>query len=382
MRIKNDNTKKTANIIKIICGLLFASFSFSYLYGLQSDLLANIQGVLSEWKTTYYPIGSAIAITFILLVLQTVLNLLTKWKGPLYSMSFLPFCLILGIFTHLDNGIYSNDFNFGSWVWIGPLVFVVYIILSIAFRFIPYSLLTKNLVPKLTVNTFVLILLFSGTLFIGNTDEQFHAEMKMEKFIKEGKFKDAANVDAKALKVSRELTVLRAYALARTDSLGQKLFEYPQYYRTQGLFFNDTDQSTHLSNKEIFAALGGKPITNNESTVHYLETLCNKDAGSHMALDYFLCALLLDRQLEYFVNALDTYYEEGNVLYKHYQEALFMYKSMHPDYELPFDNAKMAKKFNDFKALQQKYAYNSVYQKNYTRREFGDTYWWYYIYGD
>jgi len=382
MWIHKNNTKKTANPIKIVCGLLFIIFSFSYLYGLQSNLLANIQGVFSHWKTIYHPLVGAIGITLILLALQIVLNLITKWKGSLYSMSFLPFCLILGIFTHFDRGIYSGNFNFGPWIWIGPLIFVIYLVLSLIFQFIPYNLITKKLIPKLNVNLFILLLLFLGTILIGNTNEQFHAEMKMEQLIREGKFKEATIVDAKALKVSREMTVLRSYALARTDSLGQKLFEFPQYYRTQGLFFDDNTITTRLKNKNIFAALGGKPIGNDESTVHYLESLCNNNKGSHMALDYFLCSLLLDRQLEYFVSALDTYYEVGGVLYKHYQEALFMYQYMHSEYEIPFENIKMSSKFKKFLALQNKYAYNSTYQKNYTRREFGDTYWWYYTYGD
>lgn len=381
MRQKNSKDKKTANAITIICGLLFLIFSFSYTYSFQSDLIANIQGVLSQWKNIYSPLGGAIVITVVLYLLQIGLNYITRWKNFTYAFSFLPSCLILGIITSFNRGIYSNDFSLGTWLWLSPTILIAYFLIAVALRFIPNKQSNKSILTMLNVNILILIFLCLGTLYIGNTDLKFHAEMKMERLIKSGQYMEASHVAAKSLESSREMTVLRNYALSRADSIGEKIFEYPQDYRTKGLLFDDHNRTTYLQNNTLFAYLGGKPM-DDESTVSYLERLCNKNTGSHNALDYFLCALLLDRQLEYFSTALDTYYEEGSVLYKHYQEALYLYKYLHKDYELPFDNPKMTAKFNKFQNLRKQYAYDEQIQKNYTRREFGNTYWWYYIYGE
>ena len=90
-----------------------------------------------------------------------------------------------------------------------------------------------------------------------------------------------------------------------------------------------------------------------------------------------LCAYLLDKDIEKFVNILPQYYPSNEGLPKHYKEAMIMY--LH--HEGKTDHVLYDKQTADayLKYLEIKSSFkNPVEQNNQCRREFGQTYWWYY----
>ena len=91
--------RKAARIQTVVCGFLFAAFSFTYLYVFQRDVLEALHYSLAHGKTHFAPLASALIITFILLLLRWGVNSLLGLKGNVRALSYFPSCLILGVLT-------------------------------------------------------------------------------------------------------------------------------------------------------------------------------------------------------------------------------------------------------------------------------------------
>lgn len=161
--------------------------------------------------------------------------------------------------------------------------------------------------------------------------------------------------------------------------LGVLTFEYPQYYGSDGLLFSSSSQVTlRLDADSLYNYLGAKPYTA-ESTTDFLARICRDEVGKHTALDYYLSALLLDKKLDKFASVVEDSFFEQDTLPRYYREAIMLYKQSHPAYPRVLNDTLMIQRLQEFDKLQKEYT-SPVEQKNRMRREFGDTYWWYYRY--
>lgn len=100
-----------------------------------------------------------------------------------------------------------------------------------------------------------------------------------------------------------------------------------------------------------------------------------------MARDYYLCALLLDRDLERFAQECVRLYPISDNLPLHYAEALVLYNRFHPEQIVSGVDSHVVANYWDFKEREKSISSNTA-RCNLLRREFGATYWWYYFYND
>lgn len=157
------------------------------------------------------------------------------------------------------------------------------------------------------------------------------------------------------------------------------MFEYPQYYGAEGLLFAPHSQETlRLNADSLYAHLGVRPHVA-EETVDFLARICRDEIGRHTALNYYMSALLLDKKLDKFVSAVDMYCFEQDTLPRYYREALVLYKRTHPGYGREVKDTLMVRRLDEFLNRQKEFS-SPVEEKNRMRREYGDTYWWYYRY--
>lgn len=373
--------KKAARILTVACGLLFSIFSFVYLFVFQKDVLGALHYSLSQGKTHYSPLIGAIIITVVLLIFRWGINGLLGLKGPVRALSYFPSCLLLGVLTDVNCSIFHGGSIGDKWLWLLPLLLLIYVggtyTLRRVFRF--WLNQEGSILGVINSNLTILILLCLMTVSIGNSNVNFHHELAVERAIRNRNYATARMVGGKSLETTRTLTVLRAYTMSREGTMGEHLFEYPQYYGAEGLLFEPHSQETlRLNADSLYAYLGAKPHTA-EKPLDYLTRICHDEVGKHTALDYYLSALLLEKKLDKFASAVDTYCFEQDTLPRYYREAVTLYKQAHPQYSREIKDTLMVQRLDDFFSRQKEFS-SPVEEKNRMRREFGDTYWWYYHY--
>ena len=326
--------KRAARILTVACGLLFSIFSIVYLFVLQKDVVGALHYSLSQGKTHYSPLVGAIIITVVLLVFRWGINGLMGLKGPVRTLSYFPSCLLLGVLTDVDRTIFHGGNIGDKWFWLLPLLLLIYIGVVYTLRRVFRSWLNQegSILGLINSNLAILTLLCLMTVGIGNTNVNFHHELAVEQAIRNHHYEAARMVGAKSLETTRTLAVLRAYAMSLEGTMGEHLFEYPQYYGAEGLLFAPHSQETlRLNADSLYAYLGARPHVA-EKTVDFLARICRDEIGRHTALNYYMSALLLDKKLDKFVSAVDMYCFEQDTLPRYYREALVLYKRTHPGY--------------------------------------------------
>ena len=372
--------KKAARIQAVVCGFLFSVFSFVYLYVFQRDVLEALHFSLAHGKTHFVPLASAFIITFILILLRWGVNSLLKLKGNIRAISYFPSFLILGALTDAGKDVYVYNHP-SSWGWLLPLVLVAYALIVYWLRQIFKKRLNNEGSPVALMNSNLLIMVAFSlmTAMIGNTNRDFHHELEAERYLRSHQYIEALKVGEKSLKVTRTMTVLRSIAMSHAGVLGEELFAYPQYYRSDGLFFaNDSAQTLRYTNDSIYYLLGVRPYTG-EDRMEFLRNICYKGTGKYTALDYYLSALLLEKQIDTFGKALADFYETEDTLPRYYQEAILVYRESHPDCQFAVNDSTLIKRYDDYHKRKADFS-SPIEEQNRMRREFGDTYWWYFDY--
>lgn len=374
--------KKAARIQTVVCGFLFSAFSFVYLYVFQRDVLEALHFSLAHGKTLYAPLATALVLTFVFILLRWGVNSLMGLKGEVRAWSYFPSCLILGALTDVGRTVYVHDYH-TNWGWLLPLLLLVYFVVTFWLRRLFRKKLNIEVSPVALMNSNLLILfvLCMMTVLIGNSSRVLHHELQAERYLRERNYEKALTVGQCSLEASRTLTALRVYAMSRTGTMGEKLFEYPQYYRSDGLFFdNDSTRILRYTNDSIYYLLGVRPYSG-ESHKELLHNICYKGTGKFTSLDYYLSSLLLDKELDTFARALADFYEPGQELPRYYKEAAFLYSLSHPSYLMAVTDTVMTDRYGSYQALRKTFKLSQE-EKNRMRREYGDTYWWYFDYQD
>ncbi len=384
--MSNEESKiheeRTARILTVACGLLFSAFSFIWLYVFQKDLLEAYHYALSEGKTLFSPVGTAVCCTAVLLVLRWLTNRLLHLKGAFRELAYFPSCLLLGVGTSIGYSVYEGDAIADEWAWLLPLLCVLFVgVAYVAGRFWEaYFGRSAQMGWVIIGNLFILLMLCFMTVSISNTQVHFHHELAVEAALRRHDYAAARRVGAKMVHPGRSLTALRGYAMSREKTMGEYLFQYPQPYGAEGLILDEASAIRfRLTADSLFGYWGARP-NRGERAVDFFGRICREDVGSHVALDYHLSALLLERRLNEFVSEFDSLYTvTDSIIPRYYEEALFLHDKLHPSANAKVENAAMEEKWQGYDALRKELA-GSVGEGNRIRREYGDTYWWYYQY--
>lgn len=357
--------------------ILFTIYAFVFLYGIMVDLLQlflqNIFGINFGGCMGLV----VIALVAILLLIKIGLNKLFRLKGRYHALSFVPLFLLMILIT-----ICEPRFSVLKAGILG-LVLLLYI---------PFISHLKNSVRKdddfltlLIPNLIVFLLLFLFTTFMTNTDDVFHYELKTQRFLNKNNVKSALKVAGKESYTSQRLLALRCYAMARDNSMGEHLFEYPLVPGNTDLFLHETDKEVMIYPLDsVKAFLGYLPIQ--QSTLEALHRqILQADTLTRTPLaDYWLCTLLIKKDLGAFAHWLPRFYDikqaeqQGN-LPRYYREALVLYKTVSLDPQIIFNSNQTEVNFKDFKEMARQYSDKRI-RKNYLRRNYGNTYWWHYYY--
>ena len=378
---ENKNRRRTARIIAVASGLLFSAFSFTYLSVFQKDVMEALHYSLAQGKTVYAPWMSAVLITVVLLVLRWAVNALVGLKGPLKALSYFPSCLLLGVLTDVGHNVYHGGGISDTWGWMLPLCLVLYGVLGWLLARAARLWLNPEMPDIWVVNSnfMTLLMLCFMTIGIGNTNVHFHHELQVEEALRKQDYGRALLVAEKTMDPSRNLTALRAYAMSRQGTMGEDLFRYPQLYGAAGLLMGTSDEKAlRLNADSLSVYLGAKPALG-EPALTFFRRICEEESGNYTTLDYYLSALLLEKKLDEFVRAFDELYIVRDSIPYYYRQALFLDSKMHSSAVTDSADVALEELWGKYLQKQQELS-GQRGEANRMRREFGDTYWWYYQY--
>ena len=382
------------------CGLLSFLFSFCYLYFLQGEILSEAQYVYSGGITTYNIFIGAIIIPIVLQALQWIVSKLSKLPPRWHALSYLPSMLALAIITDVDRASILN-FSFGEWTWIAPSVLVAYIITVVAVKRAnaEYGFTPHDVWSQAFPNYIILLALVLAVGSIPQSSDVYHYELKTERLILDKDYEGATEVGYKSLQTSARLTQLRMYALSRQGLLAERLFDYPQYYGSQGLLdVTDIQPDYRFNSQNICLYLGALCGTSIKSTDRYYQLMLADSLWNQHTADYYLCSLLLDKRLDDFQQQLPRYYNLADsvpnaydTLPRAFREAFLTIGN--PDAAMQgvilvgsdtlaiLSDTELVQQFREYNEMKTQLS-DPTERINRTHRQFGKTFWWYYDYSD
>ena len=380
-------------ILRFTCAIVFLSFSFLWLYRFQADVLAAVQHVLSGGMTKYHPLLGAVLITVVLQLLQLLVYTFFPLTNRGHALTYFPSMLVLALLSTISTDL-SESYTWGwRWIWV-ILALVAWVGVCLVVRYIQNVEPDKNaqvfFSRPMWINMLVMFLMMIGVAALGNTNAVFHYRMRAETCLLEGDYQGALDVGRKSLESDIHLQMIRMYAMAKRGELGERLFHYPIVGSSSVMLPTSSESSfVRYPVDSLYRAFGAKPARK-MLPMTYLDLIAvrtgfsNQSGMSVAAKDYILCGLLIDRNLDEFVERLPLYYTVGDSLDtrhlpKHYREALTLYNHLRRHPKVLYRQAVMEEDYNNLRELEKKYP-NDTERKGKVEDIYGNTYWYYYLY--
>ena len=382
--------------VRWMCAIVFITFSFLWLYGFQSDVLAAAQHVVSDGRTEYHPLLGAVLITVLLQVLQLLVYTVFRLINRGHALTYFPSMLALALISAINTDI-RQTYAWGFWWILIPLVLIGWVGACLVVRYI------QNVEPDkgtkvffsrpMWINMLVLFLMMVMVAAISNTNAVFHYRMKAESCLLNGDFEGALDAGWESLESDADLQMIRMYAMARRGELGERLFHYPIVapssamlptsgesrfvrYPVDSLYHTFRARPTRLMLPSTYLRLVSG-ISGNSG-------LSGSSGSFGLSRDYELCGLLIDRRLDDFVSLLLSFSTSGDSLDTarlplHYREALTLYNHLRRHPVLIYRNPVMEEDYRNLQELERKYP-DATERKGKVEDWYGHTYYYYYNY--
>lgn len=378
---KPDKDSSTI-IIRMMCAIVFVLFTWGWLYFFQADALAMTQHVMSGGLTHYNRLVGAIIITAVLMILQYIVNGVTKLNKRFHALTYVPSMLLLAMLTDvsqtIDKGIsLSRSFGlvaFFAVAWV-VLIFFVRQYKNVAKEFhIPFFS------RSMWLNMLMMVAMITCVAWIGNTNAVFQYRMKVEGHLMRGEYHQARKVGLKSLESDADLMMLRMYTLAHCNELGEHIFEYPITGNSSDILpTNGQTKMLLYPTDSLYRFMGARPAVPMEPE-RYLAMLQRRDSVNHIAIaDYLLCGYLIDKQLDRFAQEISHYYPLNAQLPKHYREALTLYTHSRSNPSVVYRVPEVEENYANYQELKKQYR-DPMEQKTRVSEEYRGTYWYFYDY--
>lgn len=373
--------KRTSKSQQRVCAamrILFAAFLFFFFYLSQDASLTLAQHQLSQGQTSYHPLIGAIILTVLLVGLQRIVCKIFRFRETLYVLTFFPSALVSVLLT-----AFTPSLQLGALIASAVLT-VVWIIVAIYETCRDEDFRRHQRTPSYLSHLFCffLVMLYMG--LCGNSYDIVNYEVHAARYINNGEYDKALKVGENALTTSRRLTALRAFAQSHNEEegLADKLFAWPlPKGGSEILYLYETDTLDMLFKLDsLYSYLKIIPGRQDLTALEYFKQAARKNPQS-AAKDYWLCALLLDKNLDEFAAELPNFYtvSDSTVLPIYYAEALILYNRVSQEPLLDYNDPNIVANYLDFRETGERIT-NLTERRNLLWRDYGHTYWWYYIY--
>lgn len=394
MNYNNVNKNNSTVFIRLMCAIVFALSTWSYLYFFQADVIAVAQHVLSHGRTDYNRIIGSLIITVILLGIQQLVYAVSRLKHRLHALTYLPSAVLLAMMTDISSDIDCRQSFLGWYIAYPVLLMLSGLAVCVAVRLqrTCYNVQEHMLWRTLWVSMMLIFLMLVGVCGLANTNAVFHYRAKAETCLFENDYDGALETGIKSLETDSCLTMIRAFALACNGELGNRMFTYPINCSGNALVPMPIDSASLAECKitttrfmryplrRLYMKLGACPATAMRA-MDYLRQLERCGKATPLVRDYILTVSLVDRNLDAFAEDMRRYYANidivGDSLPRHYREALTLYRHLRTKPVVQYHNTVMEADYQDFQKLLRKYEKESERKLNAYEYYFG-SYWYYY----
>lgn len=383
MQFRNSDKKNSTITTKVMCAIVFWLFSLTWLFWFQADLLTIAQHVLSKGHTHYDRTLGALLITFVLYLVQMAVYGVVKLNKRSHALTYLPSMLLLAIISDINPIDAAHSF-FGKWLWLVPVVLVVWgLFVLIAKQALPFDSAKEQtglFSRRLWINMLYMIGMIMFVVSVGNTNAVYHYRAHIEVSVCKGDFAEALRTGDRSLETDESLTMLRAYALSHEGLLGERLFEYPVVGTSKTLLplWNHRSAAYLIPVDSFYQHFGARPVAI-ASASRYFELLEKDSLARPSVADYRLCGMLVDRKIDEFARELPRYYAIDGTLPKHYREAATLYMHLRSNPVLIFSHEVSAEDWKNFQELERTHA-NKAERKEKVAERYQHSYWYYYFY--
>jgi len=342
--------KSCDKCVRWICGLLFASFAFCWLYFFQRELLWAENRVLFSadnglriWMFNHHLLVS-LALTAIALLLALPGKIVLRFKKGLYACNYLFSAAFLGVITGYDgDSLFCQSYT--VWIVTGAFMVVLFLICKIVAS-VPKS--EYNDRPRtLAGNLLIMSLLFCMTGYLGNTDENLHRRLRMEQLYSEGRYEDLFDYGRYEEESDPGIDLLRAKAM----------LDYPVKDFPKGC--------------EIGALLFRYRISDPKALARSLRRINDTQA--------YLSACLLDGDLDSFRDSIHL--EDYPYVPTYYMQALVLADDSLAAARFPKQYKDEKELYNAFMSeLESVKSEPTQFQANSTFIKFHESYFWFYTF--
>ena len=377
--LKNGSTVT----IRVMCAIVFVLFSFCWLFFFQSDQLAMTQHVLSGGLTHYNALWGTLIIIAVLMLLQLIIYRIIRLNKRSHALTYVPSMMLLALVSEVSRQIESGE-GVSGWIWVLPVIaLLVWAGVAAVAKLVQeiesdrdFSLFSR----PMWINALLMALQIICVAWIGNTNAVYHYRMQTETLLADGKYQKALEVGRRSLESDANLLMLRMYALARENALGERLFEYPISANVEQILpTSGRTRMYYCPEDSLWRFLGGCPAEA-MTPMHFLDLLERRDSiVPRQVIDYKLCGLLIDRRIDRFAREIGKYYKLDERLPKHYREALVLYTHSRSNPVVTYHHAVTDEDWRNLLELERHYP-NPTERKGRVEDQYHGTYWYYYRY--
>ena len=374
----------SATVVRTVCAIVFLLFVAIYVFFYQEDTLALTQHLLSGGKTVYSRvIGGSIIIIILALIQFSVAKLMQKKPLCIFAMSCFPSLYILAMLTDYDPS--SSMLPWGWWAILMPVVValwwgVVYFLGELLrYRYPDNGHEEGYMARTIGCNIFLLAAMMIGVGLMSMSNDITHYRLRMERLLMHGEYAKALEVGKKSDKSDANLTMLRVFALAHEGRLGDELFKYPVRGTSASIVPELSDgKMLMLSPDSVYRMLGAIP-RHGQTTKNYLKAIVKSGQATKAAIEYQLCGMLIDKDLDGFVNLLMKTHKIDDTLPLHYREALILYTHRRSSPKVVYRNTVMDTDYDDMQRLEAE-TKSPGERRIQIYKQFSGTYWEYFDY--
>lgn len=242
----------------------------------------------------------------------------------------------------------------------------------------------------------VVLCLYTGLGAMGKDTD--HYELRTALAYYTGQFSQAYHVGEHSLAVTPRLFAMRCLLMSVTceKGLGEKLFEQPipsganssmlLVPMSDGADTQEFPYNVLPSLMQSHVSLAGTPLLEGLYKNAHAHNPKKEKQSPHkdMSIEYFLSGLLLDRQLERFAKEVCFFYPNEvrrGTLPLYFAQAMVLYNRICPNPLVIYHDAAIEANLRDFIEMEATIP-NMRQRANLLRRSYGETYWWWYKYGD